>query len=243
MFYKLNIIVVLYLLLSPNLLYAKDNLLCKTYNITSNDVASYPKFVWQNKDYTAGVVVLIAGSLLIDKSVRTYVINHQNNTAKNLADDIKPFGNGYYMFPVVSILSLYGYLSDNSKLMDASLTSLESGFTVFFIISCVIVSASYGTVLNNLSLGNAFEFFHFSFSNYSPSNGQRETANLYGIFLKPKYKVSKLFYISSILNFAYGYGKSTDSNSNTLSSFHYSHSYILVEVHPGLKEAYKKFVF
>jgi len=65
--------------------------------------------------------------LLIDKSVRTYVINHQNNTAKNLANDIKPFGNGYYMFPIVSILSLYGYLSDNSKLMDASLTSLESG--------------------------------------------------------------------------------------------------------------------
>jgi len=121
------LVIVLYLLFYPNLLYANDNLLCKTYNITSNDVASYPKFVWQNKDYAAGVVVLIAGSLLIDKSVRTYVINHQNNTAKNLADDIEPFGNGYVIFPAVSILSLYGYLTDNAKLMDASLTSLESG--------------------------------------------------------------------------------------------------------------------
>ena len=121
------LVIILYLLFYPNLLYANDNLLCKTYNITSNDVASYPKFVWQNKDYAAGALVLIAGSLLIDKSVRTYVINHQNNTAKNLADDIEPFGNGYVIFPAVSILSLYGYLTDNATLMDASLTSLESG--------------------------------------------------------------------------------------------------------------------
>jgi membrane-associated phospholipid phosphatase len=124
---RFEYLVILYIFFCPNMLYANDNLLCTTYNTTSEDVSSYPKFVWQNKDYAAGALVLIGGSLLIDKSVRTYVINHQNNTAKNLADDIKPFGNGYVIFPAVSILSLYGYLTDNATLMDASLTSLESG--------------------------------------------------------------------------------------------------------------------
>ncbi len=107
--------------------YAKSNLLCKTYNITSSDVSSYPNFLWQNKDYVAGAVVLISGSLLIDESMRHYVIDHQNNTANNIADAVKPFGNGWVMFPAVSLLSLYGYFTDNTKFMDASLTSLESG--------------------------------------------------------------------------------------------------------------------
>lgn len=127
------LVIALNLIFTPNLLYANDDLLCKTYNITSSDVTSYPKFVWQNKDYTAGVVVLISGSLLIDKRVRTYVINHQNNTAKNLANVIEPFGNGGYMFSAVSILSLYGILTDNSKFVDVSLTSLESGIVASII--------------------------------------------------------------------------------------------------------------
>jgi hypothetical protein len=107
--------------------YAESNLLCKTYNITSSDVSSYPNFLWQNKDYVAGAVVLISGSLLIDESVRHYVIDHQNSTAKNISDAVKPFSNGWVMFPTVSLLSLYGYFTDNTKFMNASLTSFESG--------------------------------------------------------------------------------------------------------------------
>lgn len=76
-------------------------------------------------------------------------------------------------------------------------------FVVFIIVSFILTSTSYAVVLNNLSIDSGFEFFHFSFSNYSPSNSQRETADFYGIFLKPQYKISELFYISSIFSFAY----------------------------------------
>ncbi len=107
--------------------YAKDNLLCKSYQITSDDISSYPNFLWENKTYALGAIILIGGGFLADESIRHYVLDHQNNTAKNIADDIKPFGNGWVMFPAVSILALSGYFTDNAKLMDASLTSIESG--------------------------------------------------------------------------------------------------------------------
>jgi hypothetical protein len=116
-------------------------------------------------------------------------------------------------------------------------------FIAFIIVGLILVTTSYATVLNNLSIDSGFEFFRFSFSNYSLSNSQRETADFYGIFLKPKYKISDLFYISSIFSFAYGRGEFTGSSSNTLSSFHHNDSYILLELHPGLKVTYKKFIF
>lgn len=72
--YALSVLV--FLIRVPNL-YANDNLLRKSYKITSNDISSYPCFLWENKDYTIGAIALIGGSsLLIDKGVRHYVIDH-----------------------------------------------------------------------------------------------------------------------------------------------------------------------
>lgn len=120
-------IIFLFLLNVVSFAKSGNNLIYKSYQITSNDISSYPHFVWHNKDYAIGTVVLIVGSFFVDKSFKAYALDHQNNTATNLSNIVKPFGNGYAMFPAVSILALFGYLSDNTKFMDASLTSLESG--------------------------------------------------------------------------------------------------------------------
>lgn len=112
---------------------AKSNVLYSSYSTITNDVSSYPQNVWQNKYYALGALVLISGSLLIDKDVRRYALDHQSNTATHIADIVKPFGSGWVVFPSVSILSLYGYFSGDRKLMDASLTSLESGAIAGFI--------------------------------------------------------------------------------------------------------------
>lgn len=64
--------------------------------------------------------------LVIDRGVRAYVLKHQNDTATNIANAVRPFGSLYYMAPAVSALAIYGYSSQNRRLTNASLTSIES---------------------------------------------------------------------------------------------------------------------
>ena len=127
-----------------------------------SDVESYPSFLVKNKYYVLGFAALFGGSLLIDRSVNKYALDHQSNTGKDITDAVKPFGSLEYMVPAVSLFSIYGYFSKNKKFTDVSLTSIES-----LLFSGAITEALKVSVGRERPSGtdNPFKFKPFDMSN------------------------------------------------------------------------------
>lgn len=99
-----------------------------SYSTGINDVKSYPYFFTKksNRDYIVGFASALGVSFIIDRWARIYALKHQSDTATNIANAVHPFGSLYYMVPAVSALAIYGYSSQNRRLTNASLTSIES---------------------------------------------------------------------------------------------------------------------
>ncbi|WP_163327677.1 phosphatase PAP2 family protein [Desulfurobacterium thermolithotrophum] len=104
---------------------SSSNLL-KTYK---KDVFYTVKALKANKNSLLTFGGLLGVSFFLDKGTRTYVLNHQNTTLKNIADFTNYFGSGYILFPAVTALGTWGFLNNNLKLLEASITSFESGLT------------------------------------------------------------------------------------------------------------------
>ena len=126
------------------------------------DIESYPSFLVKKKYYVLGFAALFGGSLLLDRSVNKYALDHQSNTGKDITDAVKPFGSLYYMVPAVSLFSIYGYYAKNKKFTDVSLTSIES-----LVFSGAITEALKISVGRERPSGtdNPFKFKPFDMSN------------------------------------------------------------------------------
>ncbi len=72
---------------------------------------------------------VLGGSFLADRGTKSYTTKHQNSTLHNTADFLNTFGKGYYMFPAATLLGVSGYYAKDDKLLNASITSMESGIT------------------------------------------------------------------------------------------------------------------
>lgn len=102
---------------------------------------------------------ILGASFAADRGVRSYFKKHRNRFYRHYANFSNNFGNGYFMFPGVFLLGAYGYYSEDSKLFNASLISIESGITAglitVFIKSVVGRERPYGT-------DNPFKFKPFT---------------------------------------------------------------------------------
>lgn len=139
-----------------------SKLLYGSYKDSIYDIKSYPSFLVKNRYYVLGFAAILSGSLLLDRGTRAYTLNHQSDTAKNIEGIVEPFGSLYYMMPAVSLLSIYGYYSKNTKLTNASITSMES--LIFSGIITEGLKISVGRQRPD-STDNPFNFKPFNMSN------------------------------------------------------------------------------
>jgi len=88
-------------------------------------------------------------SFLLDRGTRAYVLNHQNSNLRNVADFANNFGNGYVLFPAAVALCSMGSFRNDYKLLEASITSIESGITAGLVSTAIKISVGrerpYGT--------------------------------------------------------------------------------------------------
>ncbi|MEO2068627.1 MAG: phosphatase PAP2 family protein [Desulfurobacteriaceae bacterium] len=68
-------------------------------------------------------------SFLLDEKVRELVAKNQSKFLTDFTDFTNNFGEYKLLFPSIAFLGTTGYLTKNKKLAEASLTSLEAGFT------------------------------------------------------------------------------------------------------------------
>jgi hypothetical protein len=93
---------------------------------------------WDGKDWlTASIIVGgTLGLYAFDEDIREWFQDNQGDTGDTIANIVEPFGDGLFVIPALGGLYLYGHYTDNSRLVRASLLSLES-----FVISGVITTA------------------------------------------------------------------------------------------------------
>lgn len=138
--------------------------LYNSYSTSLNDIKSYPSFFIKKSDrnYLIGFAAALGGGLLIDRGAKLYALKRQSGTATNIANVVHPFGDLYYMAPAVALLSVYGYSSENKKLTNASLTSIES--LIFSGIIAEGLKIGVGRERPNAT-DNPFNFEPFNMSN------------------------------------------------------------------------------
>lgn len=85
---------------------------------------------------------LLGASFAADRGVRSYFKKHRTRFYRHYANFSNNFGYGYFMFPGASLLAAYGYYTEDSKLLNASLTSIESGITAGLITE--VIKSSIG---------------------------------------------------------------------------------------------------
>jgi membrane-associated phospholipid phosphatase len=113
----------------------------KLFGIGIADVKSYPSFLVSEKNYIAGFSLILGAGFLADRGINDYMLSHRNATETAVSNLAYPFGKPYYTAPAAALLSLYGYYSNNTKLLNASFTSLESGLTAGIIAEALKITA------------------------------------------------------------------------------------------------------
>lgn len=132
---------------------------------------------WGRSDWIKAI--LIAGTTVglytYDQDIQNWVLKSKNNTSDKIAKFTKPFGDGKYTLPPLSLLYLYGHFFEYEKARKVALLSLES-FIISGIFTEIIKYTGHRHRPNTGEPHNTWDGPGFSASHLSFPSGHSSSA-------------------------------------------------------------------
>ena len=132
---------------------------------------------WRRSDWINAILIVgtTVGLYTYDQDIQNWVQKNRNSTSDKIAKFTKPFGDGKYTLPPLSLLYLYGHFFEYEKVRKVALLSLES-FIISGIFTEIIKYTGHRHRPNTGEPHNTWDGPGFSTSHLSFPSGHSSSA-------------------------------------------------------------------